>query len=247
MAEKFQFQVIEDRKFLGISSNSVKDLLIKWGMYDQMKVQAFTYDKHFQEYQKNEFVMVLSSSDSWVHLGILKAAKVEVDPVPCTIVNMDFFQKLFRQGLVRESGMIFKCFDEYVEGFTVSDELRKMHLMDDSDHFDVFSQDEKMEFIFRIFKHLCFGGDVCQFEDNVNPYLDTSKAIYKDLVSVYKDANTKELKTRSRVFKISALDSDGEMIYPAGNKHEQSFAYLVLDPLKRNLFVWYHQWRGIAW
>lgn len=29
-------------------------------------------------------------------------------------------------GLVRESGMIFKCFDEYVEGFTISDELRKV-------------------------------------------------------------------------------------------------------------------------
>ena len=26
-------------------------------------------------------------------------AKVEVDSVPCTIVNMDFFNKLFRQGL----------------------------------------------------------------------------------------------------------------------------------------------------
>lgn len=31
-------------------------------------------------------------------LGVLKVAKVEVDPVPCTIVNMDFFKKLFRQG-----------------------------------------------------------------------------------------------------------------------------------------------------
>ena len=29
-------------------------------------------------------------------------------------------------GLVRESGVIFKCFDEYVEGFTISDELRKV-------------------------------------------------------------------------------------------------------------------------
>ena len=29
-------------------------------------------------------------------------------------------------GLVRESGMIFKCFDEYVDGFTISDEIRKV-------------------------------------------------------------------------------------------------------------------------
>ena len=27
-------------------------------MHDQMQLQMFTYNKHFQEYQKNEFVMV---------------------------------------------------------------------------------------------------------------------------------------------------------------------------------------------
>ena len=37
-----------------------------------------------------------------------------------------------------------------------------MHLMEDSDNYDVFSDDEKNEFIYRIFKHLCLGGDICQ-------------------------------------------------------------------------------------
>ncbi|XP_046854176.1 cilia- and flagella-associated protein 300-like [Xenia sp. Carnegie-2017] len=160
---------------------------------------------------------------------------------------MEFFNKLFRQGLVRDSGMIYKCFDEYIEGFLISDELRKMHLTDESDHYDVFSDTEKSEFIFRIFAHLCLGGDVCQFEDDVNPYLESAKAIYKDLISVSKDSRTKEIKTRSHVFKISAWNGNEEMIYPHGKKHSQSFSYLVVDPLKRNVFVWYHQWLGIAW
>ena len=34
--------------------------------------------------------------------------------------------------------------------------------MEESDHCDVFSENEKEEFIFRIFKHLCLGGDICQ-------------------------------------------------------------------------------------
>ena len=37
-----------------------------------------------------------------------------------------------------------------------------MHLMAESDHHDVFSETEKDEFIFRIFRHLCLGGDICQ-------------------------------------------------------------------------------------
>jgi hypothetical protein len=39
-------------------------------MHDQMKLQMFTYKKHFQEYQKNEFVMV-SSNNAMRHLSII--------------------------------------------------------------------------------------------------------------------------------------------------------------------------------
>ena len=37
-----------------------------------------------------------------------------------------------------------------------------MHLMEESDNYNVYTQDEKEEFIFCIFKHLCLGGDICQ-------------------------------------------------------------------------------------
>jgi hypothetical protein len=49
-----------------------------------------------------------------------------------------------------------------------------MHLMEESDHYDVFSEKEKEEFLFRIFKHLCLGGDICQvtiYNGNFQLYL----------------------------------------------------------------------------
>lgn len=54
--------------------------------------------------------------------------------------------------------------------------------MEDSDHYDLFSQLDRQEFLFCLFKHLCIGGSLCQFEDVVDPYLETTKALYKDLV-----------------------------------------------------------------
>lgn len=57
-----------------------------------------------------------------------------------------------------------------------------MLLMPDSDHYDIYSESERSEFIFRLFRHLCLGGAICQYEDTVQPYLDATKAIYKDLV-----------------------------------------------------------------
>lgn len=57
-----------------------------------------------------------------------------------------------------------------------------MLLMPDSEHYDIYNESERNEFIFRLFRHLCLGGAVCQYEDTVQPYLDATKAIYKDLV-----------------------------------------------------------------
>ena len=44
----------------------------------------------------------------------------------------------------------------------ISDELRKMFLMDDSDNYEVYSEEDRTEFLFCIFKHICLGGSVCQ-------------------------------------------------------------------------------------
>ena len=57
-----------------------------------------------------------------------------------------------------------------------------MLLVPDSDNYDMFTEDHRGEFLFRLFRHLCLGGAVCQFEDTVQPYLDATKSIYKDLI-----------------------------------------------------------------
>lgn len=51
---------------------------------------------------------------------------VSVEVIPCTVLNMDFFDRLWKCGVVRESGRIVKCFDEVYDDFLVSDELRKV-------------------------------------------------------------------------------------------------------------------------
>ena len=54
--------------------------------------------------------------------------------------------------------------------------------MEDSDNYDIYSTKERNEFIFRLFKHLCIGGVVCQYEDSIQSYIDVTKSIYKELV-----------------------------------------------------------------
>lgn len=66
------------------------------------------------------------------------------------------------KGIVRQSGSIVKCYDEMYGDIMISDELRKMLLLDDSDNYEVYSEGDRAEFLFRIFKHICLGGTVCQ-------------------------------------------------------------------------------------
>ena len=55
----------------------------------------------------------------------MTAEKVSIEAVPCSVLSMSLFDRLYGS-VVRDSGYLHKCFDEFVEDFTISDELRKV-------------------------------------------------------------------------------------------------------------------------
>ncbi|XP_053109194.1 cilia- and flagella-associated protein 300 isoform X2 [Hemicordylus capensis] len=224
-------------------------------MDGRITAQAFVFDQNFKGYQEHDFLMaffnhpsvssnlkLLSASGQWTTLDT-NVRKVDVKNVPCTQMSMSFFDRLYCEGVVRESGHIVKCLDEYHDDILIADELRKVLLLEDSAHYDLFSPSDREEFLFRLFKHLCLGGALCQYEDELGPYLETTKTIYKDLVSVQKDPETHEINIISTVFKVCAYDPNG-LCYPSSNGHEQNFAYLIVNPLKRYIYVLYHSFGG---
>ncbi|XP_074633196.1 cilia- and flagella-associated protein 300-like isoform X3 [Acropora palmata] len=224
-------------------------------MSSRSKVQMFSYDQLFQVYQKDIFVLdffqdpavisnlqVVSSNNTWAPLNT-STSSTTAEVISCSVTSMDFFDRLQEQGIVRESGSIRKCFDEFYEEFVISDELRKVLLLEEAETYPIFSDADRNEFIFLIFMHLCLGGQVCQYEDEITPYLETTKTLYKDLISVHKDPTTKKLQVGSVVLKVSAQNEDGAQVYPSLTPHEQSFAYMCISPLKRHVYVWSHSWR----
>ncbi|XP_046926295.1 cilia- and flagella-associated protein 300 isoform X1 [Lynx rufus] len=118
-------------------------------------------------------------------------------------------------------------------------QLGPVLLVEDSEKYEIFSQADREEFLFCLFKHLCLGGALCQYEDVLNPYLETTKLIYKDLVSVRKNPQTKKIQITSSIFKVTAYDSAG-MCYPSTKSHEQTFSYFLVDPIRRHVHVLYH-------
>ncbi|XP_062983909.1 cilia- and flagella-associated protein 300 isoform X2 [Elgaria multicarinata webbii] len=229
---RYTFRHLPQKTFPALESRDTQDSLLKWSMGGRIIAQAFSFDQTLKDYQRDDFLMaffnhpdvnsnlkLLSASEQWTTLDI-NVRKVEVKNVLCTQVSMSFFDRLYCEGVVRETGNIVKCFDEYHDGMLIADELRKVLLLEDSDHYDLFSHSDREEFLFCLFKHLCLGGALCQYEDELGPYLETTKALYKD------------------------LDAHGPC-YPSSNSHEQNFVYLIVNPLKRHIYVLYHSFGGV--
>mmetsp|Transcript_15136 Transcript_15136/g.23566 ORF Transcript_15136/g.23566 Transcript_15136/m.23566 type:complete len:99 (+) Transcript_15136:531-827(+) len=89
-----------------------------------------------------------------------------------------------------------------------------------------------------IFTRLAVGGGTCQYEDSIKPYLEVAKLLYKDMVSVSKNASTKKLEVTSMAFQIQSVDADFSL-FPQGTNESYSYCYAVIEPLQRNVTVWY--------
>ncbi|KAF5906964.1 baculoviral IAP repeat-containing protein 2-like isoform X1, partial [Clarias magur] len=180
-------------------------------MLGRISVQAFNFDQFFQSYMKDVFALnffqdpcvknslqMLDTSGLWKSLG-RDVTHVDVQLIPCTKVSMDVFDPIFSSGIVHPSGHIAKCFHEVRPDF---DELRMMLLEEESDKYHVVSQCDRKEFLFRLFKHMVLGGELCQYEDVISPYIEMAKNMYKDLVSAPADL---QYDNTSELFRISTF------------------------------------------
>lgn len=57
-----------------------------------------------------------------------------------------------------------------------------MLLDEESSEYLLYVGSEREEFIFRIFQMLVLGGELCQYEEELKPYLKCTKNLYKDLI-----------------------------------------------------------------
>ncbi|CAI8019472.1 Cilia- and flagella-associated protein 300 [Geodia barretti] len=258
--ERFEFHQLprDVESEVRAQAKDTAELFEKWGLSGRMKFATFLYNSHFQSYQKDSFTLdffqspvvnsVLTMPSSSGHPAPLSMASavtsVEVDQVPCTLLSMNFFDRLKSSGIVRENGAIVKCFDEMYDNFLVSDELRKVLIIKDSENYDVFGAKDRSEFLFKVFTHITLGGPVNQYEDEVKPYLSTGKLLYKTLLTVVKKPSTSKLSIASTVLDVKAK-VDEDVVFPwrqVDGGHPQSFCYLIIDNIKRQVTAWYHTW-----
>jgi len=243
--EKFAFGVID--KKLGFTQNKdLQSLFSKWDLH--LNVQYFNFDKVAQDVDLPTLLKHMLEDETVLKtLGINPYVnKCEVEQLSTTVMNMSFLDRFKDQDLepliCRPSGTLCGCSPDLKEGIQVDDELRCALTDQSSIHYWLFSEDEQSEFLFRLFKLIVLGGPVCQYENDINVYLETAKSLYKDLLAIKQNVNGQKV-IRSRVFEIELAKAD-QNYAPGGavTYHTQNKCFVIVDPFYRHITVVSHRW-----
>ncbi|XP_033338257.1 cilia- and flagella-associated protein 300 [Megalopta genalis] len=116
-----------------------------------------------------------------------------------------------------------------------------MLLDEECPEYNLYTKDEREEFIFRIFRMLVLGGVLCQHEDTLDPYLDATKAIYKDLIRVEKQNNT-DLSVNTLVLEVVAKDGRDQAYFPCNPFHIQNIGFVLVYNNTREITTFLHQY-----
>ncbi|VDD81658.1 unnamed protein product [Mesocestoides corti] len=228
------------------SSPSVDETFTTAGVYDRLSedksmkgrlhCQCYSFDETFKTYDFQKFATAFFNSDvvrgtleTDEGLPLAEECEVEAIHVPCSLLSMDIFNRCV--GVVTHpTGRIKSCFEEY---------HNSMLCINDSEDYDLFSEGERAEFLFRLFKHVVIGGELVQPSDDISVYTDFVRNLYRDLISVQKVAGSDEINIVSLVYDVK-VKNNHLLVYPAAKEHENTFAYLIVNPIKRHVFALSH-------
>jgi len=248
--QDFKFHYLPDAKFESFGSQACQPLLDKWGFGPDMVMATFRVEQqvtpdHMQAmleafFRDREVIGVLQQQ---TRLRILSPPKVRVrwEKMSTKVTSMSFLNRFEECGAVGSSGHIRGRLEEDWEGVPIVNLIREAILMDESELYDAFSEQDRKEFLFRIFSHLIFGGASNQWEDHVEEYFKVTKKIYKDLLSVRRN-DTGDVEVMSNVASVVSL-GEGGSLFPKENP--LNFCYVLVDPIMRHVKLWYFGYRPL--
>ena len=249
---KYVFQTIDDPShYSHIFTKENFKTLEKWGLSQNMELVKFRFNTSFELKDLQRFLKdlfndpIVKKNFPPLTLVILQDEQKEIENFKYKVLhtqatNMDLFDPIYENDLVTlDTGYIHQDYDQIVEDITVSDKLRQSLIVEDSEPYSVFSQDQRDEFLFHIFKRIVIGGSLCQYEERIEPYLEMTKDFYKDIVSAAKEPETGKIYIRSVPVEILSIEKSN--LYKK-KFHPQNFFYVIIDPYQRYVHLWYHNW-----
>lgn len=254
IAETFSFHHLAEATFPNWTAKDVSEKLMKWNLDANAHMVKFRFDQKFERFDAEQFARDFFS-DPVVQAHIQVATRsgmvrgpgtptaVRLSKLSTTVTNLDFFDVLKDDDLpcgaiVREDGKIVGCYEDWEEGVCIQDKLRAAMCKRDTDEWDSIPEHMRKELLFGIFRHLVLGGSMCQWEDHVEPYLATTKLLYKDLVKARKNPDNGQIEITTQAYQVANLEGAGKL-FPA-DYAPNNWCLLLIDPVPRQVTYYYH-------
>jgi hypothetical protein len=107
----------------------------------------------------------------------------------------------------------------------------------DSELSSVYSDVEKKELIYHLFRLFVLGGPMAQADIKIDRYLNLTKSVYKELLTVYKDSTTNKISTANRIYLVNCIDGIELHPHPAS---PLNFLLVNIDSVKKCVIVMKH-------
>jgi len=150
------------------------------------------------------------------------------------------------------SGQIRRCMEDTIDGVPVADELRRVLLDEDSEHYDIFPPAIRSDLLFLLLRHVAIGGGLNQYETSIHPYLAAVKSLARDLLTIRTNPNTNQPSIASTVLKIEGLEtvtqsnaaatstsSSFVSLFPSRPRDKFHLCLLAIDPNKKHITTYY--------
>jgi hypothetical protein len=246
----FVFHYLPDAKLKSLGNPAIQPLLDKWGFGSDMAMCTFRVEQQVQpdgmQAMLDSFFsdrQVMSVLHSLTGMRVISPQKVSArwQRLGTKVVSMTFFNRFEECGAIGPAGHIRGRLEEDLEGVPIVNLVREAILMEESELYDTFTEQERKEFLFRIFSHLIFGGASNQWEDHVEEYFKVTKEVYKDLLTVRR-SDTGDVEVVSDVAEVLSL-GDGASLFPKASP--LNFCYVIFDPVMRHVRLWYFSYRPL--
>jgi cilia- and flagella-associated protein 300 len=229
----------------------------KWGLNERLIAARFRLRERFDPEAAQAFLLdFFNSASVRASFAPFTGAKkptaapltgvvesVRFEKLATAVTDMAFFDRFATAGCVNSelgSGRVRAQMEDVFDGITVGDALREALANPDSEHSELYSEREKRELVYRIFKFMALGGGMVQWEDEWGPYLDATRSVYRDLVTVVKAADGAGIEVASHVYDITALVGASPQLFPSALPHH--ICWVVVDPVKSQVSLVYHAW-----
>lgn len=217
--------------------------MAKWNLDQSLKINRFQIEETFTSQDLNKIVKdFVCSPAAAAALQISGTPSYDLTTVQMTqlgtsVRSMAFFDRIMNDDVVSSSGSIRGCFENTFADVTIHDNLREMLLNPDSENSHLFSEEEKREFVFKLFTLLCVGGALCQPEFKIERYLDFTKDLYKELLVLYRGAESREVEVACSVFEIDAVSGGaaGEVSMFQMSGRAQNRLLVSVDKLQKSI------------